>query len=311
MATEDAFRSDLPVFQNLGRTAEERRWLDALPGLVAELERRWHVRTAAPYQAGTSSWVAPGVTPDGRRVVLKVAWPHREARAESAGLLFWAGDGAVLVHEADPERYALLLERCEPGTALSEAGLPTEDALVVAGELLTRLWAAPPGDLPTIESLGDVTTDWAVLVRERTDRLRLPFDAALIRHGAAMLESLSASAARTVLVHGDFNAGNLLRARRQPWLAIDAKPMLGDPGYDPAPLLSQLDPPWGTAGSAQALRHRFTLFADLVGEPVERLLAWAFARAVESAVWRASEGELADGVAEMAEAAVLADLTGL
>jgi hypothetical protein len=77
MVDAQAFRADLPVFRWVGRTGAERRWLAELPGLVAEFERRWQVRTGPPFMSGTSSWAAPGVTADGTPVVLKIARRYR------------------------------------------------------------------------------------------------------------------------------------------------------------------------------------------------------------------------------------------
>jgi streptomycin 6-kinase len=311
MAVEGAFSPQVPVFQHLGRTEEQREWLAALPGLVAELEQRWRVTTGAPFSTGTSSWVAPATTEDGRRAVLKIAWPHPEAREEAAGLRVWAGDGAVQLYAADEPRYALLVERCEPGIPLSDVDLAAEDALLAAGQLIRRLWTATPPDASTFDSVGEVTSGWARLVRERMERHRPPFDPGLVARGADLLEWLPRTATRSVLVHGDINPGNILSAVRQPWLAIDAKPMVGDPGYDPAPLLAQIDPPFVKADPARVLRHRYELFAEIVGEPAERLLAWAVARWVESALWNVSGDDLPTGEEDMAEAGVLARLATL
>jgi hypothetical protein len=77
MVDAQAFRADLPVFRWVGRTGAERRWLAELPGLVAEFERRWQVRTGPPFMSGTSSWAAPGVTADGTPVELKIARRYR------------------------------------------------------------------------------------------------------------------------------------------------------------------------------------------------------------------------------------------
>lgn len=270
---------------------------------MAELEHRWQVSTGAPFTTGTASWAAPGTAADGREVVLKVAWPHREARDEAAGLKLWNGAGSVRVLRADPDNYAVLIERCRPGTPLSEAGLPAAEALAAGAAVLRRLWSVPvPAGAP-FEEVGTVTAEWAGLVRERMARLRPPFDPGLVKYGAHLLESLPGSATRTVLVHGDANPGNILAAEREPWLAIDAKPMVGDPGYDPWPLLSQLRPlPPDSAG----VTHRYRRFAELVGEPADRLVAWALARTVEAALWYVSRDDLPAGTADMARAATLA-----
>lgn len=66
------------------------------------------------------------------------------------------------------------------------------------------------------------------------ERIRLAYDPGLVRHRIRLLELLPAIATRSVLVHGDFNPGNVLSAQRAEWLTIDASPMLDDPGYDPS-----------------------------------------------------------------------------
>lgn len=311
MVVEDAFAPDLPVYENLGRTADERRWLAELPDLVRELERRWGVSTGPPFRDGTSAWTAPGLMRDGRRVVLKVAWPHREARGESAALGFWSGEGAVLLYAAEPAQYALLMERCEPGTPVDHSGLGAEDILVVAGDLLARLWAAPPPFPHGLEQVGDVTREWSGLVRKRMEQFRPAFDPWLVEAGASLLVDLPSTATRSVIVHGDFNPGNILAAQRRPWLVVDAKPMVGDPGYDPWPLLVQVDPRFEKPGQESVLKARCELISDVVGEAPQRMLSWAVARSVESALWNVSRGDVEAGTDDMAEAAAFARVAGL
>jgi streptomycin 6-kinase len=58
-------------------------------------------------------------------------------------------------------------------------------------------------------------------------------DPGLARDGIALFRTLPATAEREVLLCTDLHAGNVLAARRKPWLVIDPKPHLGDPTYDP------------------------------------------------------------------------------
>lgn len=107
-----------------------------------------------------------------------------------------------------------------------------------------------------------------------------PFDPGLVALGAHLLESLPESTTREAVVHGDVNPTNVLSASRQPWLLIDAKPMVGDPAYDTAPLVLQLGSPMEEPEAARVLDRRFELLAEVLGEPRERLLAWSVARTV-------------------------------
>ena len=282
-------------------------WLASLPDVVAGLERRWGVTTGAPFTAGTSAWVAPAER-GGVALVLKVVWPHPEAREEAAGLEVWAGRGAVRLVERDRGAWALLLERCDPGLALVESPMAPEDALVVGAEVLSALWSAPlPPDAPTaFDDVAAVCGGWADLVRERMATYKPPFDAGLVEAAAVLLETLPAAPTRSVLVHGDANPGNILSSCRDGWLAIDPKPMVGDPAYDPSPLLLQVDPPFAHPDPRRVLTRRVDFFADLSGLPADRLVAWMLARTVESALWYLASGAPSEAAESMEEAAVMA-----
>jgi streptomycin 6-kinase len=310
--TIELFPSWLPVVKTVSRTEDGRSWLDGLPSLVEELRQRWSVRLGTPFPGGSCSWVAPAVLPDGDRVVLKVSWPHREAAGEAEALQIWNGHGAVRVYRHDQQNYALLLERCEPGDQLVTVDhLRAEERLRLGADVLNQLWTAPPPSQTGIEHLDQVTAEWADLVQARMDRLRPRLDPGLVTHGARLLRQLPATAAHEVLLHGDFNPGNVLAARRQPWLAIDAKPMIGDPGYDPWPLLEQIDDPFAYPDARRVLTDRFALLASVLDQDARRLQSWAVARRVETALWAVDQGDRRGGSEIMDQARVLADLAGL
>jgi streptomycin 6-kinase len=307
---DDRFGPQVPVVARVGTTPQGRAWLAQLPALVAGLEREWGVSVGHPYLAGSAAWTAPATTADGTPAVLKVSWPHREARGEATALRFWDGDGAVGVLRSDDQRYALLLERCQPGVDLSQAGASAEKRLTIAAGVLRRLWSRRPTAELALERLSDVAAQWAELVVERHDRLGQPLDCELVARGAELLRTLPSTATRDVVVHGDFNPGNVLLGRRA-WLAIDPKPILGDPAYDPWPLLIQLDAPFEQPDPVRFLAMRYGRFGDLVGEPPQRLVQWSIARTVESALWQLDEGDVAAARQQMNEAAVLANIADL
>ncbi|MBS2964565.1 phosphotransferase [Actinocrinis puniceicyclus] len=308
----DLFPASLPVVATVQRYDGGPRWLARLPGVVEELRERWSLRLGAPFNGGSCSWVAPVRLPGGDPAVLKVTWPHREAMGEAEGLRLWDGRGAVRLYREDRDHLAVLVERCEPGTTLADAEqLSPDRRLLIGAQLLYELWSAPVPEQTGLERLGEVTGVWADLVEQRMERLKPGFDPWLVALGARLLRELPTGAQRAVIVHGDFNPGNILAAQRKPWLVIDAKPMLGDAGYDVWPLISQIDDPFARADAARLLAERMTLIADMAGQDARRLAAWCVAREVEAALWLAEHPHTPFPVGSMERARLFAQLAEL
>lgn len=274
-----------PVPRYLAETASRedglREWIAGLPGVVAGLAARWSLSVGEPFQpGGQCSWTAPATGPDGAELVLKVGFrfPGGEERDEAAGLRAWDGNGAVRLHAAcDSESaYALLLERCVPGTALGEL-LPGPEQDVVVARLLRRLWAQPHAGYP-FRPLAQMCQAWAdefeadYAAASAASRL----DPGLARAGMALLRELPGSADGQVLLCTDLHGDNVLAARREPWLVIDPKPYVGDPAYDV--LQHMLNCEDRLAADPAALVARM---AGLAGVDASRVRQWLFARSVQ------------------------------
>jgi streptomycin 6-kinase len=303
----------IPASLRAGVAAEEGAdvWLAGLPSLVHEFVARWNLEPGEPFEGGMTSWTAPVRRDDGTDAVLKIVWPHREAREEATALRLWDGDGAVTLLDEDRERWVLLLERCLPGTTLRDTVLPADDALSIGADVLTRLWRNGPDEGAHYELLTDVAHGWATMVRDHLDDLDTRFDAGLLALGADLLDELPRSATRAVLLHGDFNPGNLLAATRTPWLAIDCKPMIGDAAFDPSQFVLQARDPFSEPDAERVLDERFKRFADLIGEDPRRCIAWGVARETEYAVWESARGHAADAHDAMERVAMLARVAAL
>lgn len=248
-----------------GRTA----WLGALPTVIAERARRWSLTIGPPFlgEEGSCAWVAPATLADGTDTVLKVALPHMEGADEIAGLRFWHGEVTVRLLDADESHGAMLLERCRPGTSLRALPGPEQDS--VLGELLPRLWRPPPAERG-FRPLSDMLAHWSDETRAAIDRLP---DRALVAAGLELFMELPATAENTVLLFTDLHAGNVLRAERAPWLAIDPKPFVGDPAYDATQHLFNCVDRMQTAPLAT-----IASFAGRLGLAPERVRLWMFAR---------------------------------
>ena len=255
------------------RTPERAAWLARLPEVVVEVCGRWGLDAGAPFDCDevSAAWVAPVTRADGTSAVLKLGMPHFEAEHEIAGLRVWDGDPTVRLLDADEGLNAMLLERCEPGTVLRTLDEPEQDA-VIAG-LLRRLWRVAPLPGP-FRPLALMTVVWSNEVRADDARWA---DPGLVAEALWLFDELPRSAPEEVLLATDLHAGNVLRARREPWLVIDPKPFVGDPAYDATQHLL----------NCERLRTdplpMIRRVSDLLELEPERLRLWTFARvALES-----------------------------
>jgi streptomycin 6-kinase len=99
--------------------AEGEAWLQRLPAILADCERRWSLEAGLPFEPLSYNYVAPAGRGDGERVVLKVGFPCKELMGEIEALQLYDGNGTARLLEAEPDQGALLLERLEPGTSLA------------------------------------------------------------------------------------------------------------------------------------------------------------------------------------------------
>src|SRR4051794_33298998 len=203
-------------------------WLAELPRLTAECAEAWGLTLGTPFAGGHVALAVPAGD-----AVLKINFPHRESAREPDALAHWNGDGAVRLLARDDGRHALLLERCVPGRpAWAESD---EAATGVAADVLARLHArpAPPAGFA---ALADAARRWAVEIPDRWETHGRPGGAAVVAEAARLLPELAATQERLVVVHQDLHGGNILDGARG-WLAIDPKPLVGEPAFDCASLV--------------------------------------------------------------------------
>ncbi len=260
-------------------------WVASLPGVVAGLLDEWQLSTDGWMMHGFCALVAPVRTTGGRPAVLKVSFPDDESEHEHLALQRWGGHGAVTLLRADPRRRALLLER------LHQERLDTmwdlEACEVVAG-LYGALHVPAP---PQLRPLDEYVERWAA----RLDALprAAPLPRRLVEQAISLSRDLAADPGTTgTMIHGDLHYLNVLAGDRDPWLAIDPKPVSGDPHFEPAPML------WNrfeelTSASAPSVRdgvrQRFHALVDHAGLDEDRARDWVVVRMVNNACARLFE----------------------
>jgi len=238
-------------------------WLASVPTLLAELATAWGLTPGQGYAAGAAGVAVRADLDDGTPAVLKLSYPHRESEQEADALERWDGDGAVRLLARDDARHALLLERCEPGTFLSDWD---GDALGVLIGLLPRLWKSGDG----FRSLADEAAWWLEhdVPAVPDDRLR---DAA-----SHFLRELAPTQGEQVLVHQDLHGENVLAARREPWLVIDPKPLSAEREFSAASIVRSFE----LGHSKRDALYRLDRLTSELDLDRERARGWTIAQTV-------------------------------
>ncbi|KDN87266.1 aminoglycoside/hydroxyurea antibiotic resistance kinase [Kitasatospora cheerisanensis KCTC 2395] len=271
-----------------------------MPGLVEALLEQWECRPDGAATHGQVGLVLPVRDAEGAAAVLKVSFPHPGNVHEPDAYTAWGGRGAVRLHRRDDARFAMLLERADPRTLADHPDL--DEAVALAGRLTRTLAVAAPPGLPR---LSEQAGPWAEELRRDADRLPRPLPRRVVDAAVATVRELGPEQPDT-LVHGDLHFGNVLRAEREPWLAIDPKGRAGDPAYDGFTLLrSRVEELLAADDPHRAVLRRLAIYAEAAELDPERVRRWAQARAVSAAHWGREHGdphwlvELADRTAEL------------
>ncbi|HKQ02298.1 MAG TPA: aminoglycoside phosphotransferase family protein [Actinomycetes bacterium] len=244
--------------------------------MLERLCRRWRLQVEDGVAGRGYHGVVVPVRRGAARYVLKLTWPVERTIDEARALAAWRGHGAVLLLEADPEAGALLLERLDPTRTLDSMDL--QAAAQVAGGLLRRL-AIPAPD--GIRPLRAVAADIGGSLPVRQERLGRPVPEGWLAAAGDLAPELGASAGDR-LVHADLHYGNVLAGNREPWLAIDPKPVAGDPEHAvPELLWTRVD----ELEDAQAIRHLLAVLAGSGDLDGEKARGWAIVRCVDYWLW--------------------------
>lgn len=217
--------------------------------------------------------------------VLKVSFPHPGNVHEPDAFATWCGRGAVLLYERDDERFAMLLERAQTSTlAEVEDG---DEVMTVAGRVNHRLAVPAPPGLPRLREQAD---RWEEQLGRDARELTHTLSRRVLDATVATIRELG-RAQPDILIHGDLHARNILRADREPWLAVDPKGYAGDPAYDGGTLLKARALTFLEADDLRRAVHRaLDIFTEAAELDRERVRRWAQFHAVQAAFWGRRHG---------------------
>ena len=150
--------------------------------------------------------------------------------------------------------------------------------------MLQRLWAAPPPAAGhRFRTLAGEARRWADELPARWERHGRPFDRALLDRAVGWIGELLATPGGRgdVVLHQDLHGGNVLRAARGPWLAIDPKPLAGERAFDLASLLRDRRPELAAdPHPARRVRRRVDRLGEALDVDRERMRRWAVVHAL-------------------------------
>lgn len=265
---------ELAASQQMYNGEAGRAFIAGLPDLTADFLARWQLTVDGRPMHGVGALVVPVVRADGTAAVLKLQLLDEESEGEPVALRIWDGDGAVRLLDHDPATGTMLLERLDEKRMLSHLG-DTREAVLIIARLLAHLTSVPAPH--GMRRLGDIAqamldqTPWALQRIPDPEARHLVADCA-----SAVREVVDEPGDR--LLHWDLHDENVLASDRAPWLAIDPKPLSGDPGFELWPALDN-------RFDADDIVWRFDAMTDVLGLDQARARAWTLGRLLQNALW--------------------------
>ncbi|MEU5901414.1 MULTISPECIES: aminoglycoside phosphotransferase family protein [Streptomyces] len=270
---------ELVESQHLYAGEPGRAFIAALPARVREFVERWELTVDGDPMHGMAALVLPVVCADGTPAAVKFQLLDEETEGEPVALRVWDGDGAVRLLDHDAATGTMLLERLDSGRMLSTMA-DTRKAVLVLAELLARLTATPAPE--GMRRLGDIAAEMVDDLPQALRTIADPAERALVeRCGGAVREVMGEPGDR--MLHWDLHFENVLASDREPWLAIDPKPLAGDPGFDLWPAIDN-------KFDADDVLWRFDAMTEVLSLDRERARAWTLGRVLQNALWEAEDG---------------------
>lgn len=261
--------------------AKGEKWLADLPRIVNEISGKWSLEIDKVFPNLSFNFVASCIDKAGGNFVLKIGVPEKDSSIlyEKRALEAFDGNGAVTILKFDGKLCAMLLERAIEGKTLSEVcGEDYAKAIEIAVEVMKKLPRNPPDKSKFINLESWING----LNRAAEENFALEKVGKARKFFAALVEPFE----RKILLHGDVHFDNILSARREPFLLIDPKGVIGEIGYEIAVFLNDL------AGWTEHLPNQKEILASAVESfskafiiSSSDLRKWAYAFAVLSAWW--------------------------
>lgn len=274
-----------------------RDWFDTLPAVMGEVLEHWQASVDGESRHGAEGIAVP-VRVGGQPLMVKFQQPTAAFAEQAQALRDWCGRGMVRLIEADLDRGAMLLERLDDARPFSAE--PLDEALVEIGALLRRQAVSPPPghSYPTTRQLvSDVRCDLV----ERNQTVGEPLDQPTL---TAVLEACDWLLSRDdpgLMVNADLHHDQVLRrhvamaahvadagTEGVEWVAVDPRPMVGDPAHQCPQSLWSLEGrlPLGSS----SIRQKLALLSDAAGFDETSARSWTLVRGADYWLWGLANG---------------------
>lgn len=263
-----------------------RTWLDALPGLAAELAHQWELTLGNAFSGGTAACVVAAWDSRGQPCVLKIAMPldMDDVGAFERSVFvhqLTEGHGCAKLLDHDIDARAMLLERLGPNLSELEYSIPR--ILDVVASTLQSFWRPAPDDdrLPTGADKAAwlshyITTTWSDLDK--------PCRRRVIDRAVAYCDDRAAAYDPTtaVLVHGDAHGWNTLSAHGGLFKLVDPEGVRSERAHDLGVPMREYNEPLLAGDTARLVRERAELLAGACEIDPEPVWEWGFIERVST-----------------------------
>ncbi len=205
---------------------------------------------------------------------------------------WWSGevasafDGRGMARVYEHAGGAMLLERLRPGQPLTRMAIGESDER--ATRILACLVAAmspgsPPSHAPSVEQWVDGFDRYALSGDRR-------IESELVATARDVFVDLAESQRNTRLLHGDLQHSNVLLDAERGWVAIDPKGVIGEVECELSAMLRNPTERPDLFTDPATIERRVDQLASELNLDRHRIVGWAFAQAVLSAIWQIEDG---------------------
>ncbi|KYG66425.1 hypothetical protein AZI86_05085 [Bdellovibrio bacteriovorus] len=251
------------------------KWLDQLPGLMSEFERRWDFRFISPVKNLSYGFVAE-VEYQNRTAILKMNPDAGIITKETHWLNGFSKVTPKIFADASAEG-VFLMEKIEPGFTLKTLVQNNEDekATRIVCDMVKALQSTPykSDEFPHLSEMKHISL------------LHGHYDKDLVEKAESLYTDLTHKSSSDVVLHGDLHHDNILSCGNS-WKVIDPHGYIGDPVFEISPFMyNPLDVLPSAENLESILRRRTEILAEEMSFDPYRMRAGAFCMMMLSMAW--------------------------